>query len=166
MCLQAGMDGFLAKPFRAEELFATLEQMVSHDAIPADRPEVTEESDQPSVFNREDGLARVEGMLDVLAEMAGLFIGELPPLVEAITDALNREDLDPVAKASHRIKGSSGLLGAAAVFAASQDLNDVAKAGDFQGAVGAWSKLQIELTRLEPELQKLMLDAGVPSTHG
>ncbi len=166
MCLQAGMDGFLAKPFRAEELFATLEQIVSHDAIPSDRPEVTEEPNQPSVFDREDGLARVEGILDVLAEMAGLFIGELPPLVEAITEGMEREDLDPVAKAAHRIKGSSGLLGAAAVFAASQDLNDVAEAGDLQGAIGAWSKLQAELTRLEPELQKLMLDAGVSSPHG
>ena len=98
--------------------------------------------------------------------MAGLFIGELPPLVEAITDGMEREDLDPVAKAAHRIKGSSSLLGAAAVFAASEDLNDVAKAGDLQGAIGAWAKLQAELTRLEPELQELMLDAGVSSPHG
>ncbi len=163
-CLKAGMDGFLAKPFRAEELFATLEQMVPNNAIPTDRPEIADHPNQPHVFDREDGLARVEGMLDVLAEMADLFIGELPPLVEAIKIGIERGDLNAVAKAAHRVKGSSSLLGAAAVFAAAKDLNDVAKAGDRQGASGAWSKLELELARLEPELQKLILDAGVLST--
>jgi signal transduction histidine kinase/DNA-binding response OmpR family regulator/PAS domain-containing protein len=160
-CLQAGMDGFLAKPFRAEELFATLEQMVPHGAIPADREASPEPTGGPTVFDREDGLTRVEGMLDVLAEMAGLFIGELPPLVEDIQEGIAGDNLDTVAKAAHRIKGSSGLLGAAATFAAAKDLNDLASAGDSAGVPAAWLRLKTQLDLLQPELEKLMVDAGV-----
>jgi len=155
------MDGFLAKPFRAEELFATLEQMVPHGAIPADREASPEPTGGPTVFDREDGLTRVEGMLDVLAEMAGLFIGELPPLVEDIQEGIAGDNLDKVAKAAHRIKGSSGLLGAAATFAAAKDLNDLASAGDSAGVPAAWSRLETQLDLLQPELEKLIVDAGV-----
>jgi CheY-like chemotaxis protein/HPt (histidine-containing phosphotransfer) domain-containing protein len=160
-CLQAGMDGFLAKPFRAEELFATLEQMVPHGAIPAEREPDPEPTSEYTVFDREDGLTRVEGMLDVLAEMAELFIGELPPLVEDIKEGIAGSNLDAVAKAAHRIKGSSGLLGAASTFAAAKDLNDLARAGDSTGVPAAWSRLETQLELLQPELDKLMVDAGV-----
>lgn len=160
-CLKAGMDGFLPKPFRAEELFATLEQMVPGNPTRTDRSGFADQAGRPRVFDRQDALGRVEGMLDVLAEMADLFMGELPELVGAIKTGIEQGDLSAVAKAAHRVKGSSSLLGATAVSAAAGDLNDVARAGDRQGAGGAWVKLELEISRLEPELQELILDAGL-----
>jgi CheY-like chemotaxis protein len=160
-CLEAGMDGFLAKPFRAEELFAVLEQMVPHGSVSGAPAEAALEDPRPVVFDREDGLTRVEGMLDVLAEMAELFLEEARMLSEAIVDGFDRNDLTAIAGASHRIKGSSGLLGATGTFRAARDLNDIAKAGDLQGATVAWPKLQSELTLLEPELRRLIAEAGV-----
>ena len=80
---------------------------------------------------------------------------------EAIKTGIDQGDLSAVAKAAHRLKGSSSLLGATAVSAAAGDLNDVARAGDRQGAGGAWVELELEISRLEPELQELILDAGL-----
>lgn len=160
-CLEAGMDGFLAKPFRAEELFAVLEQMVPHGSVSGSPAETALEDPRSVVFDREDGLTRVEGMLDVLAEMADLFLEEARMLSEAIVDGFGRNDLTAIAGASHRIKGSSGLLGATGTFRAARHLNDIAKGGDLEGATRAWPKLQSELTLLEPELRRLIAEASV-----
>lgn len=159
LCLRSGMDGFLAKPFRAQELFATLEQMANHNPGGDAHPQELGQPAPPSVFNREIGLATVEGMLDVLAEMADLFLDELPPLKDTIEAGMQQGDLKAVAEASHRIKGSSGLLGASAVFEAASEVNDNAKAGDSTGAAAAWAELSGQLVLLEPELRQLILEA-------
>ncbi|MDH5371937.1 MAG: response regulator, partial [Acidimicrobiia bacterium] len=155
-CLQAGMDGFLTKPFRAEELFAALEQLVPHGGAPAETAGSDEDRHHSVVFNREDALARVEGMIDVLAEMASLFLEEAVGLEDAIIGGLAGNDLRAVAESSHRIKGSSGLIGATGTFNAARDLNDVARAGDLTAATTAWPVLQSELALLVQELRKFI----------
>jgi CheY-like chemotaxis protein/HPt (histidine-containing phosphotransfer) domain-containing protein len=156
-CLAAGMDGFLAKPFRADELFAALEQMAPQGAVAA--PPAEEPVRRPAVFDREDGLARVEGMIDVLADMASLFLDEQTSLVQTMTDAFAAGDSQTVADTAHRLKGSAGLLGATGTFIAARDLDDLAKAGDMQSAQPAWETLQSELALLEPELRSFIAEA-------
>ena len=95
--------------------------------------------------------------------MAELFLDEASQLQDSIAEGLAREDLRAVANMSHRIKGSSGLLGASGTFVAARDLNDLAKAGDLVGATKAWPRLQAELALLEPELHLLIADAAAMS---
>ncbi len=114
-------------------------------------------------------------MLEVLVEMAELFQTELPPLLDEIEAGIGAGDLEAVGKAAHRIKGSAGLLGAAAASSAAADLEAVSRAGDHLGATNSWKSLRHELMLLEGELLKLIAGPGqghavpanpaMPSTH-
>ncbi len=160
-CREAGMDGCITKPFRADELYATLEQVVQPRPNSANRLPRRHATPAPPVFDREAALTRLEGMLGVLIETAELFLAETPPLLDEIDTGLEAERLEPVAQAAHRIKGSAGLLGAASVAAAAADLESISRAGDLIGARSAWTALRRQMTVLEPELLKLISESGV-----
>jgi CheY-like chemotaxis protein len=154
-CLESGMDAYVSKPFNVNELYATVEQLVG---LP-DRSEAagTIVSDEPPtlVIDRREALDRVEGMTDLLQEMAQLFLDEYPGLRRQIVDALEAGDLVVPRELSHRIKGTVGLFAAHRPFEAAKRMNDLGKGGDFDGLTQAWHRLDTEMQLLLPELEAL-----------
>lgn len=152
-CEKAGMQAFLSKPFRAEELYKAIEQVQAGSTeISAAQ---TEENNPPDAIDREAVLQQVGGSAELVAEIAGIFIRECPGLMESINDGLEAEDLDPVRRASHRLKGSLGMLAALPAHRAALILEHSADSGELDEALDAWENLRAEMQRLEPELAAL-----------
>jgi CheY-like chemotaxis protein len=102
-CLAVGMDGYLSKPINAEELFTTIESLVGHE-----QP-VTAAQEVPSpaqLFNAARLMDRVGGDPQLLREVVDLFYQDAEPTVEAIGQALTRNDCAELARISHRLKGA------------------------------------------------------------
>jgi CheY-like chemotaxis protein/HPt (histidine-containing phosphotransfer) domain-containing protein len=154
-CLDSGMDAYVSKPFSADELYATVEQLVGHPVRPgggdADRPGVG----RGTVIDRHEALERVEGMSELLKEMAQLFLEEYPSLHDRIVANLEVGELAIPRELSHRIKGTVGLFAARGPFEAAKRMNDLAKSGDFDGVAQAWVRLEEQMQRLLPELETL-----------
>ncbi len=77
VCLEAGMDGYVSKPLKADELLSVMRELI------ADRMETGPIAAQPDVekgdvFNREQALASVDGDMDLFREIVGLFSEEYP----------------------------------------------------------------------------------------
>ncbi len=148
------MDAYVSKPFSADELYATIEQLVVR------RPEPTGEVEAPApgvgtVIDRKEALERVEGMADLLEEMAGLFLDEYPDLHSEIAASLARGEVEGAGQAAHRIKGTVGLFAARGPLEAATRMNDLAKAGDLGGVEEAWRALEQQMNLLIPELRTL-----------
>ncbi|MGI9648476.1 MAG: response regulator [Acidimicrobiia bacterium] len=155
-CLQAGMDAYVSKPFNADELFATMASLVRNSPVePVTGVEAVPEPDDGGALNRREALQRVEGNLELLAEMVGLFVDEYPAVAEAIQTGLAEADLDKVATAAHQIKGNLATFAAGDGAAAAAELEAMARAGDLHGAEGAWERFLEVFSRLEPELTAL-----------
>lgn len=108
-----------------------------------------------SVLNLEEALARVDGDHQLLAELAALFLDSCPAMQAALQEALARGDAQAVQHAAHTLKGSVGNFGAQAAFDAALALEQMGRQGDLSGADAAFAHLTAEIARLHPVLLRL-----------
>ncbi|MGI9649346.1 MAG: Hpt domain-containing protein, partial [Acidimicrobiia bacterium] len=159
-CLAAGMDAYVSKPFQAEELFATIEQLVSYaeaGKIAEEPPATSSPADAVTgtLIDVAGALGRVGGSMEVLAEITGIFLDGYPEQFEELAQAVGAQDMAQSAKVAHRLKGELGTLGASAAFEAGQEVVTLARADDANGVERAFARFTEEMERVEPELLAL-----------
>jgi CheY-like chemotaxis protein len=134
-CLERGMSDYLAKPFKAHDLFAAVEGGAAR--VTGTGP-VDLDAFRSSM--REAGAEEaVEGILEVFVRDAG---GRLDALAMATT-AGNPAD---IAKAAHAFKSSAGSIGARGLAAVLEELEQAGRAGAVDTA-----RHQFERARHETE---------------
>jgi CheY-like chemotaxis protein/HPt (histidine-containing phosphotransfer) domain-containing protein len=143
-CLAAGMDGYVAKPVRAKELYAAIEAAMGAVKERADDGA----SDTRPAMDREKAL-EFAGDDETLLQLAGIFQSECPKLMAAVRDALARSDAPALQMTAHTLKGSAGTLAADGVQEVSEELETMARRGD-------WSRAPETVARLETEIERLM----------
>jgi two-component system sensor histidine kinase/response regulator len=140
-CLAAGMDDYLSKPLRPEELDAVLERRLGLPQIAAAEPLVDE--------------ARMRTFRDDYADIAGqlvdLFVQSTPPLIDELREALDGDDRDGLRRAAHKLKGSCQNIGA--TFMA--DLCRTLEAGD-EDAHGTLERLAAAVDPTEATIRRAL----------
>jgi PAS domain S-box-containing protein len=166
-CLQAGMDGYVTKPIRAQELFAEIERVVpAQRIVPRAAPvsarrEIEIEARDPraqpiraeSIFDRAGLLERVEGDEELLAEIVRLFLDELPHSLEELHAADEALDFKALAGVAHKLRGALANLCAPAATAAALLLEQHANAKEQDSAGRGVRTLASELDRLKAPLE-------------
>lgn len=151
-CADAGMDEFVSKPFRVEELHLALERVKSARSTAAPSPA----AGAPPAFDRERALEQTGGDAALLGQVVALFLDDdLPRLMKAIGDALGAADAGRVYRAAHDLKGVVLHFGAEATASAARDLEALGRDGNLGGADEAWRRLQEEVERLRAGLAQL-----------
>ena len=144
-CLAAGMDGYLSKPLRAQELIDAVESIRPAEvAAPA--------ASDTALFQPEAALERVEGDRDLLVEVIGLFLAEWPQTASDLAATLESGELPAVVRLAHTLKGAVGNFASPAAFQVAEALEHAARAGDLAAARAAFSRLQETMNRLVPAL--------------
>jgi PAS domain S-box-containing protein len=159
-CLEAGMDDYISKPIKPEELKATLARWTARIAAPSEPPLPANTHPPVEVFNVEEALVRVEGDRELLGEMAELFLTEYPRLMEAIKTALAQQDAQALMQSAHTLKGAAGNLSASKVFDAAFTLEEMGRQGDLSQASEAVAVLEQQLSRLQPLLVSLTMEVA------
>jgi len=154
-CLEAGMDDYLPKPVKLDDLKAVLARWTGVAG-----PSAVEKTSPPSsplapAFNLEETLKRVEGDRQLLGEMAILFLQDSAKLLADLQAALVHQDAKALAYAAHTLKGSVGNFSAPEVFNAAASLEKLARNGDLSQAPAMLTTLEHELTRLQSALTLL-----------
>jgi len=149
-CLDAGMDRYVSKPIRAQELFETIEQLLA--SAPAPAPQAHTPSQVRTVFDREAALGRVDGDVDLLREIVALFLADWPRALTALREALAADDATALTQTAHALKGAVGSLGALTASDAAQRLEELGQQSAFAQASMALAALEDEIARLLPVL--------------
>jgi CheY-like chemotaxis protein len=161
-CLKSGMDAYVAKPFRPQELFRVVEEIefvkLPHEAEATDdseqsvianlRSQPKPVSSAPSEFDKEEALKRVGGSEAILNELVELFRVECPNQLKDIRQQHEAGDLPALARAAHTLKGSVSIFAADPAYQAALRIERMARDGDAAEFQTAWTDLTRETDRL------------------
>ena len=158
-CFAAGMDDYLTKPIRTEELMAVLEKVGARKAareVRLDRSPVRKNTRQEAeAVDLPAALERLGGDRGLYDELVGVFKNECPGMAAEMRRAIDDRDVKTLARSAHTLRGSSSNLGAVAVAEAALELEKLARSEELEGAEEQFKVLENEIERLFSELESL-----------
>jgi CheY-like chemotaxis protein/HPt (histidine-containing phosphotransfer) domain-containing protein len=149
--LAAGMNDYVAKPIRPQELIAAIARAPSRTRAPAARDAgVARPPVDASVLDR---LAESMGGDDAfVTELIEQFVTDSPALVAAARRGLEAGDADEVRRAAHTLKSNAATFGANELADRSSRLEAAAKAGGLDDGLAQIEAIDEELGRVHAAL--------------
>jgi PAS domain S-box-containing protein len=150
-CFAAGMNDYVAKPIRAEELVAALKRV---------KPLASGNggSDGVGYVTLDDGALgslRELGGDAFLGEVIDAFLADAPQLIATLRRSLDEESTEELRRAAHTLKSNGATLGAAEFAELCRTLEQRAKEGELDGASELVDRIEQEYRPLEQALSAL-----------
>ncbi len=176
-CLAAGMDGYVSKPIRAQELFAEIDQVLSLDAHSCEadaegkgkskhqrlssqgpsNKNTLRIDQEPATPNHlhidwDEALVSTGGDRELMRQLIDVFLAEGPRMLEEAQGAIEAQDELRVRRAGHSLKGCCGYFAVRETYEAALQLERCGQSGDFSEATAALRLLSHQIDRLTPAL--------------
>ncbi|MFT4174173.1 MAG: PAS domain S-box protein [Rhodocyclaceae bacterium] len=152
-CLDAGMDGYLTKPILSDQLASELARVV-----PRATPQIPLRSGNGGptvpVFDRAWMLNQIGGDVDLMHEVARIFVADSVRIAQTLRDGLAQNNLDGIYASAHTAKGAVGNFGAKETVAAAIALERACKAQELDKLPALIDALLREMKRLTDALRE------------
>jgi signal transduction histidine kinase/ActR/RegA family two-component response regulator/HPt (histidine-containing phosphotransfer) domain-containing protein len=137
-CTEAGMDAYVTKPVRIDELYKVIEPLLTSPP-----PRVEE-----APVNLRDALEVVGDDVDILREAVAASLAEVPDQLQALKDAMTKQDAKGVEAKAHRLKGVMANLGGMRVRQVGQELETMGEQGNLANGADAVTSFEKEIGRV------------------
>lgn len=169
-CFRVGMDGFISKPIRMDDIVKTLLQIFSatiQDGKSSDNITTTKAISIPpgALIDRQQFFDNLGGDAAMIREVSQAFLENTPQLLGLLQDAIHRADPSGVAFAAHSLKGSISTFCCDAVVKATLAMERIGTSGDLTSAAAAFRELKSMIDAMTDELrqiQKELVDRPKP----
>jgi two-component system sensor histidine kinase/response regulator len=168
-CRDAGMNGFLAKPYSLAELRATLAGWLAgapgaapapSGAAPAAAPPATE---TPAInLATIDALRELDedGGMGLVRQLVSSFLASADDHLDRVVTAATEGNTKALGQAAHSLKSSAANLGAQALAGCYRELEQCAREGRIDGVRGLLDQTRREHQRALVQLRELLMEAA------
>jgi len=158
-CLAAGMDDYISKPVRIEELAEALRKCLPRSCPPSLPP-----GESAGAVINHDALHRFQAMMgddapSALAELIDGYLDDASRLLAEIHQALATDNPSTLQRAAHTLKSNSALFGAEALAGLCQEVELMGRSGTLNGAREKVAQIEAEFARVKAELERVRIGA-------
>jgi PAS domain S-box-containing protein len=159
--LEAGMDDYVSKPVKSEELAKVLERWVPQQEAPPGQETREPGRDGGSAVTVQGEHASLDESVladlhkvgpDFLSGLVKLFLRDAPPQLAALDEAVNRDDWESVKQRAHSLKGNCSAVGASTLAEICAELQEAGASEDILRALELLRQLEEEFSRVRPAL--------------
>lgn len=158
-CLAAGMDDYISKPFKMEEIYRVLMKFFKN----VDNPNLEETQDlflketlECALFDRAAFMSRLANDKEFALQVIDEIEKTLPSRVEELNNAFLEKDYDKLARSSHSIKGVAAYLSSERIRSLSEKIERMAKnKEDISAMLNYFEFLKANIKDLLGEIAKL-----------
>jgi two-component system sensor histidine kinase/response regulator len=156
-CLECGMDDYLSKPIKPEELVKVLERYES--VSDSHKTESRDEDMSGSVLDKEELYGRLGDDHELLQELVDMFLEDYPPLLDKLTSAVSEGDFESIERTAHTLKGSISNFAAHNAVEAAYEVESAGRAKELIAAQNNLPRLEDQLDKLHAALSKIAKEA-------
>ena len=146
-CLEAGADGYVAKPVSPRILFDEINVVMAHRSHGA--------TEAPISSRHHALLARVGGDTELCREVIDLFLEDCPRRLDAIRQGLSDSNVVAVQQEAHALRGAAGHFEEVDIVSELRTLEARAHEGDIRGCLEVLGPTETRLQQLMTSLAGL-----------
>jgi HPt (histidine-containing phosphotransfer) domain-containing protein len=153
-CLAAGLNEYITKPVRLDELEAAFKRAMNRQNNPdSAQNNLAEHIDLAMIQSLKE--LRTPGEPDPFEELVALFCQEAPARITQLEEAFAAKNIDDVERAAHSLKGSCSNLGAKIMTRNAMEIMEMARTQKFPPA-HLVEGMRPEFVRVKPLLESLI----------
>ena len=154
-CLEAGMDGYIAKPVSRREVHDTLQRLFPASEAVEDTKVPMTRLENVATWDRAKALERLDGDENLLQEVIKIFLEETPKLMAELRQGIVDKNAEVVERLAHSLKGQLGYMGLTAIAERARDLELLGKKHKLDCALELFSRLESEILAAATEMRNL-----------
>ncbi|ASC72118.1 hypothetical protein XM38_030720 [Halomicronema hongdechloris C2206] len=163
-CLHAGMNDYVGKPIRFNDLIQALTRGSSHltnrqpPVLPTPEPVAEDDSSGSRVPMIDYGALQTTlasmgaNSRDCLTMLLDIFVEETPALIQTMKTAIAHQDASALSFAAHKLKSSSASLGAVSLAERCRLLEGIGKEGDLTHGAAIVTEIEAHYSHVEAAL--------------
>lgn len=160
-CLGLGMNDYISKPFKKEELYRMILQVLDEED---DKPAKKREKKKAAPAAKKKGVLDLTylkelsgGSQEFIDEVLGICLEEVPQDVEALENAIEQKEFMAIKEVAHKLKSSIILMGLESLRPDLQETESLALKMDLPGIREKFKGLRSVFTKAVEEIRKMRM---------